>query len=334
MAANLIERVLRTIRNHFMFESGDTVLAAVSGGPDSIFLLHALLRLKGKLRLKELAVCNLDHGLRKGESELDSAFVSREAQRLGLRCIHKRIELAKAQGRKISTEEAARQARYAFFREAAASVGADAVATGHTIDDQAETVLMRVIMGSSLKGIVGIAPRREEGGLRIVRPIVELTKEEISAYLKSSGIEYRIDSSNLEDRYFRNVVRRDVIPFLERYNPRLKRSIFNLAQHLREDFEYIDKERSRSSARLAGAVDGRVEIALKDIVLQPRAIQKELLRDSLGNVGGDIKKLSYRHWDEVSSLLRTKGSGRSVDLPGSVRVTRTGRSLVFSKILP
>jgi tRNA(Ile)-lysidine synthase len=332
MAKNLIERVLKTVRNYAMLRPGDTVLVAVSGGPDSVFLLHAILAIRRKFGLKKVAVCNLDHGLRGEESKADSAYVMGEAKRLGVECVHKRIDMRRRAPGKVSTEEAAREERYRFFREAASRVGAGVVATGHTIDDQAETVIMRIIKGASLKGIVGIAPCREDGELRIVRPLVELGKGEILDYLELSGIGYRIDSSNLQDVYFRNVVRREILPFLERYNPKLKRSLFNLAQHLREDFEYIDEARSREGKRLAKERDGRVEIALRDLVVQPRAIQKEVLRDSLARAGGEVKKLSFRHWNEVDRLLRSASTGLSVDLPGSIRVTRTARDLVFRKI--
>lgn len=331
MGNNLIERVLKTVRNYRMLNPGDTVLAAVSGGPDSIFLLHALLRLKNKLALKKVAVCNLDHCLRGEESAADSRFVRYEARRLGIECHQKRVNIAALKTRKLSTEEAAREARYAFYREAAHDAGADVVATGHTLDDQAETVLMRMVKGASLKGLAGIAPVREDGDLRIIRPLAELEKDEITAYLDNSDIRYRIDSSNLEDRYFRNVVRREIVPFLEGYNPRLKRSLFNLAQHLREDFEFIKNEKAKMAARASAGPGGSVVIRLRDIVLQPSAIQKELLRDSLEAAGGEVKKLSFRHWKEVDSLLKRKGTGFSVDLPGAVRVTRTAAELVFKK---
>lgn len=330
MADNIIEQVLKTLRNYRMLEPGDTVMAAVSGGPDSVFLLHTLVRLKKKLGLKEIVVSNLDHGLRGMESREESAFVRREAGRLGLRILHKVVDLAADKPKDISTEEAAREARYRFFVEAASSAGANVIATGHTIDDQAETVIMRMIKGSSLKGIVGIAPIRLEKGIRVIRPLTEMAKSDIKDYLDRNGVEYRIDSSNLDDRYFRNVIRRDVIPFLERYNPRLKRSLFSLAEHLREDFDFI-RGRMELSPRSALSKSGSIEIALKDIVIQPAAVQKEILRDSLVLAGGELKKLSFRHWKEVERLLRTKGKGRSVDLPGSIRVTRTDRMLKFTK---
>ncbi|MEI6863268.1 MAG: tRNA lysidine(34) synthetase TilS, partial [Candidatus Omnitrophota bacterium] len=231
---NLIEQVLKTIRNYEMLKAGDAVLAAVSGGPDSVFLLNALKELKSKLKLKKVAVCNLDHGLRADESKEDSAFVGRLASKLGFEFHYKIIDLKKLARKGISTEEAAREERYKFFEEAAEKSGADILATGHTLDDQAETVLMRFIKGSALKGIVGIAPVREFGGLRVIRPLIEIEKSEIVKYLEDANICYRVDRTNAEPIYFRNVVRSQILPFLEKYNPKLKRSLFNLAEHLRE----------------------------------------------------------------------------------------------------
>jgi tRNA(Ile)-lysidine synthase len=332
MAKNLIEQVLKTVRNYRMVKPGDTVLAAVSGGPDSIFLLHALLRLKNKLGVKRIAACNLDHCLRGKESEEDSGFVKREARRLGIECYQKKVDVSASKAKELSTEEAARDARYAFYEEAARKADANVIATGHTIDDQAETILMRIVKGASLKGLVGIAPVRDDGVLRIIRPLVELEKEELVSYLDESEIKYRIDSSNLEDKYFRNIVRREIVPFLENYNPRLKRSLFNLAEHLREDFEFIKHEKARISKNIITEACGTVGIRLRDIVLQPSAIQKEVLRDSLEMAGGAVKKLSFRHWKEVDALLKSKGKGFSIDLPGSIRVTRTASELVFKKI--
>lgn len=328
---NLIEQVLKTIRSYEMLAAGDTVLAAVSGGPDSVFLLHALKSLKNKLKLKKVAVCNLDHGLRADESKEDSLFVKRLAVELGFEFIHKTIDLKKLARKGISTEEAAREERYKFFQEAAGKSGANILATGHTLDDQAETVLMRFIKGTALKGIVGIAPVIEFGKLKVIRPLIEIEKQEIVGHLDDDGIHYRIDRTNAEPVYFRNVVRGEIMPFLEKYNPKLKRSLFNLAEHLREDFDFIEEARVKMAGARGPGGTSRVEIRLKDIAVQPKALQKEILRDLLEDAGGEVKRLSFRHWKEMESLIRHKYKGNSVDLPGNIRVTRGADSIVFSK---
>ncbi|OGW77154.1 MAG: tRNA lysidine(34) synthetase TilS [Omnitrophica bacterium RIFCSPLOWO2_02_FULL_45_16] len=329
---NLVERVLKTIRNYEMLKPNDTVLIAVSGGQDSMFLLQAMNYLKTKLKLKKLVVCNLDHGIRGKESAEDSLFVKTRAEDLNLGFIHKKIDLSKKRSKGSSMEEAARKERYEFFNEAALSAGANVAATGHTLDDQAETILMRIIKGASLKGIVGISPVREERGIRIIRPLFELEKGEIEKYLDERGLEYRIDSTNKEPLYFRNVVRKEILPFLEKYNPRLKRVLCSLAEHLREDFEFIreSKEALRHKPREA---DGVLEIKLKDLITQPKALQKEVLRDALDKIGGEVKRLNFRHWKEAEQLIARKRKGSSLDLPGDIRITRTAASILFQKRL-
>ena len=158
--------------------------------------------------------------------------------------------------------------------------------------------------------------------------MIELEKKEIVDYLKKEGIRYREDRTNSEPIYFRNIVRHEILPFLERYNPRLKRALFNLAEHLREDFQFIEEARTGAQNIISGAA-GRVQIKLSDIAVQPRAIQKEILRDSLEKAGGLIKKLSFRHWKELEGLIARKSKGSSLDLPGGIRVTRKADRLIF-----
>jgi len=332
MPTNLTERVLKTIRNYEMLKPGDTVLVAVSGGSDSLFLLKALSRLKNKLKLKKLVVCNLDHGIRGMESSEDSLFVKKIAEDMDLGFIHKKIDLSKKSLKGLSTEEVARLERYKFFNEAARIAKANIVATGHTLDDQAETILMRIIKGASLKGLIGISPVRDQMGIKVIRPLFELEKKEIEKYLDERGVGYRIDSTNAESIYFRNVVRKEIVPFLEKYNPRLKRSLSSLAEHLREDFEFIRQAKS-SIRHIMEDSKGSLEIRLKDLVMQPGALQKEIMRDALDKIGGEVKRLTFRHWKEVEQFIKHKRKGSSLDLPGDIRITRTSSSLVFRKRL-
>lgn len=333
MKNNLIERVLKTIRNYDMFKAGDTVLVAVSGGPDSIFLLKALDFLQKKLKLKKIIVCNLDHGIRGKESSEDSYFVRKLAEEHGLGFIHKKINVPDQKPKELSIEEAAREERYKFFSAAAKAVKADVIATGHTMDDQAETILMRIIKGASLKGIIGISPSRAVGSIRVVRPLFDLEKKEIEDYLDERSIAYRIDSSNLDPIYFRNTVRKEILPYLEKYNPRLRRVLCSLAEHLREDYEFIQeaKENAIRNTQYARRNVSNVEIKLKDLIVQPKALQKEILRDLLERSGGEVKRLSFRHWKELERLIAHKGKGSSLDLPGDIRITRTSSFLAFQK---
>lgn len=311
-----------------MVGEGDRVLVAVSGGPDSVFLLHILSAFKRKLGIS-ICVAHMDHGIRGAESRRDAEFVRNLSKSFGAKFTSERLRAGKI-NRGISLEEALREKRYGFFRKAAARSGADAVATAHTLDDQAETVLMRIIKGASLKGVVGIHPVRREKRLRFIRPLIETEKRDVIGDLKKRKIPFRIDRTNLENKFLRNRVRNRILPYLAKTNPRIKRALSNLAESLREDFEFIEGE-TRKKRDLLKRGKHLYYIALRDILLQPRGLRKEIMREALKLVGGNIKKLTFRHWQDVDFFLRAKARGKLLDLPGGVRIKRTEERLIFLK---
>ena len=149
--------------------------------------------------------------------------------------------------------------------------------------------------------------------------------------LKEHKIVYRIDQTNLETKFFRNTVRNRIIPYLSRYNPRLKRALVNLAENLREDKEFIESRKNKISD-VIHQKGGKISLRLKDIVIQPKALQKEIARDALIKVGSNIKKLNYRHWKEIYSLIKSKPSGKSLDLPGKIRMIKSRYSILFVRL--
>jgi len=322
--------VLRTIRDYEMLKKGDRVVVAVSGGPDSVFLLYALDDLKRILGVK-LYVCHMDHGIRGAASRLDAEFVRKLAGSHGLRAEFKKLSGEKKRT-KLSTEERLRHARYAFFKSSAKRLRANVVATGHTLDDQAETVLMRMIKGASLKGLAGIRPVRNEGSLKYIRPLIEIEKKEIERCLRKEKIPCRLDRTNLEDRYLRNRVRNRVIPYLSKINPRIKRSIVNMSFGLREDLDFIEEEKRKRRVLIKGRGNA-ARIKLRDILLQPAALRKEILRAALIETGANVKKLTFRHWKDIDRLLVRSRRGKGLDLPDGVRARRAAEEVVFERRL-
>jgi len=329
MKKDLVQNAFETIQRQDMLEKGTKLLLAVSGGPDSIFLFHALYNLRSRLGV-ELYIANLDHGIRKDASKADSRFVEELSRKFSISFVHKRIDPAVYKRSKLSKEEIAREKRYEFLISSAKKLDIRTIAMGHTIDDQAETVLMRIIKGASLKGLVGIPAARYEQGIKIIRPLINISKQDIVKYLKDESISYRIDGSNQEDIYLRNKVRNRVLPYLEKYNPRIKHALTNLAQSLREDFEFIEEEKRKRTQQLFSNGD-EVCLSLKDIIVQPKALRKEILRDTLSKAGSNIKKLSYRHWQDMDDFIKRRQKGKCIDLPGDVRIKKTQDSLVFYK---
>jgi len=332
-----LKRVRDAVKQYDMLHKGDRVLVAVSGGPDSVCLLEALLRFRRELDL-EIVVGNMDHGLRGTASRRDSEFVKRLSGESGLKCVHKKVNLRSGRKKGISVEEQARGKRYAFLLEAAARNKCNVIATGHTMDDQAETVLMRIIYGSSSAGITGIPPVRYEGGRRIIRPLIRVERRDVLDFFKKTGSKYVEDKTNLDVRFLRNRVRHEILPLLEKYNPGLKRSLVNLSDTLREDLVFLDTEKKKAIERHAGPVRKNFSkgtrasgIKIKDILLQPKALRKELFKELFRRAGGNIKKLTYRHWMDMDYFLRAAERNKSLDFPGKIRVTKHGDEIIFRK---
>ena len=329
--AAFLKRVKDTIKQYDMLHRGDRVLVATSGGADSVCLLKALLDLRRSLGI-EVVVGNLDHGLRGKASERDSEFVKGLSERLGVEYVHGKVKAASSGKRGTSVEERARQKRYAFLSKAAAANSCNVIATGHTMDDQAETVLIRLIYGSSLAGITGIPPFRRQNELKIIRPLIRVERRDILKFLRSSSLKYVEDKSNLDVRFLRNKVRHEILPYLEEYNPRIKRSLVNLSDTLREDFLFLQTERKKTIEERAGKENASVTaIEIKDMILQPKAVRKEVFKELFKKSGGNIKKLTYRHWMDMDYFLRSAEKNKSLDLPGDIRVTKRGSGIVFGK---
>jgi tRNA(Ile)-lysidine synthase len=324
--STFLKRIKDTIRQYDMLHEGDKVLIAVSGGADSVCLLEALVSLRKGMGI-DIVVANMDHCLRGKESERDSSFVRELSSKLDLPFAYKKVNVRSAGKRGTSTEEQAREKRYAFLREAAGKNGCGVIATGHTMDDQAETVLMRVVYGASPLGLAGIPPVRDEGSCRLIRPLIRVGREEIIAFLKKGGSSFVEDSSNKNVRFLRNSLRLEVLPFLEKYNPKLKRSLVNLSDAVREDLAFLESEQRK----IAGKYANSTKVAIKDMILQPKALRKQVFKALFKRAGGNVKKLTYRHWMDMDQFLRTADKGKSLDFPGDIRVTKKRDELVFGR---
>ena len=237
MDATFEDRVLQTMRCHDMAAPGAHVLVAVSGGADSMALLHVLMALG--LRVE---IAHLDHQTRGGESRADADFVQAMASELGLPYhTESRAVTQGARERGESFEAYARKERYAFLCRVAREQDCYAVATGHHRDDQAETVLMRLLRGAGPTALAGIPPVRMEQGVRIIRPMLECSRDEIRDWLRSRGIAWREDASNEDTQFLRNRIRHELIPSLrEAYNPQLSAVLCRSAEALRQDASFLD----------------------------------------------------------------------------------------------
>jgi tRNA(Ile)-lysidine synthase len=314
------EKVLRYIRKHSLMRAGDRVAAAVSGGADSVALLQLLRELRPELGIV-LAVAHFNHGLRE-QAAADEAFVGELARQHELEFIAGRGDVRDhALTCKLSIEAAARELRYQWFARVALEQRLDCIATAHTQDDQAETVLMKFLRGAGTRGLAGIYPQLElcgagasdaassdAAGIRIVRPLLCVTRAEVEAYLTALGQSWREDESNLDRRFLRNRVRHDLLPLLEReYNPNLRRQLRDAAEIARGEEEYWEplvKEALAASAR-----DN--ELRLEGFAGLPFALQRRIVKRW---AEGSSPALDFH---QVESLRRCAvGELRRATMPG------------------
>jgi len=328
---SILGAVEKTIDKYRMLHAGHSILACVSGGPDSVALLHVLNTLSGKLKLR-LAVAHVNHCLRGIDSDGDAAFVALLAERLGLPLYHHRADVeGYRRDHGLSIEAAARRVRYEFFRHVAEEKGFDRIATGHHSDDNAEQILMDIFRGSGHRGLSGIPPVRD--GI-IVRPLISLTRDDIDGYLTAKGIEARFDKSNLETRYLRNRIRHELLPDLKSsYNPGISKTLNRLAEIVGTEEQWIETlvdavfdriaTRSRDSDRLYLSISG--------LKRRHTALQRRLVRKGIACIKGELKRITFTHVGLILALLEKKPSYRRLDLPDRIRVTQTDEFLVFSR---
>lgn len=328
----LVARVHRAISDLQLIRRHDRVVVGVSGGLDSVALLHLLVRLRPSLGLV-LSAVHVDHQLR-AESADDAAFVQELAARFDVPVmIDRRDVAARCRREGWSLEDGARRIRYECFVEAAARHSAQVVALAHTADDQAETVLMRLLRGSGLTGLAGIPVMREMSGVRIVRPLLACWRQELAAYLTGAGLAHRDDASNADRRFVRNRIRHELLPLLARdYNPNIKGALVQLAGQSGVDQAYLQSAARRYWKRVARAArSGDVTLKLPVLARQPEALQRQLLREALREIRGDLNQFEFRHWRELERLLHRSPARAAVHLPGGVQVVRESGQLRFQR---
>jgi len=331
------EKAKRSIERYNMLCNGDTVLVGVSGGPDSMALLYLLMDIRNEYGIT-LKAAHLNHGFRK-EAVDEAEFVRKTAVSLGLPVIISSIDVpAIKETDGLSAQEAARKARYAFFAEAAEEAGASMVALAHTADDQAETVLMRLLRGSGPLGLSGIPPVRkissQEAGVRrqgpiIIRPLIECSRKEIEKYISDRNIPFVTDSSNLKMDYMRNRVRIELLPFLEGYNPNIKETLVRTADVASRDNQFLDMEADRIYKTFRDNKEG-ISIEFKTLKELHPALSSRVIRKAIKAVKGDLKRVSFQHISDILSLMDSGEGKWSLHLP-CVTVSREHDKLLFKK---
>lgn len=315
---SLTQRVLGFIQEHKLISSGDLVVA-VSGGADSVCLLHILSQLQAELKI-ELHIAHLNHQLRDADSDGDADYVRELAERLGIPAtIEKRDVKGYQKRERLSLEEAAREVRYNFLAEVAASIGAGRVAVGHTRDDHIETILMHLVRGSGTRGLRGLQPATPwaSGSLTIVRPLLELSHQETEEYCRQHGLKPRLDASNLSLSPLRNRVRQQLLPLLESYNPAVAEALLRTGRIADDDITFFDEEVARLWDKLIRQEGKSLILDKAGFEPLPTALKRYLLRAAVEKLLGSAKDVEMRHIEEMLSLT-TRPAGKRLNLPGGL----------------
>jgi len=313
-----LDRVMDCIYKYKMIAEGDAVLIGISGGIDSITLLYSLYFLSDKLKCS-LIVAHANHGLRGEQSDREAEFVRKIADELKLPFVIEKIDVLGYMGEKgLSKQAAARELRYDFFERAAKNTSANKIALGHNADDQAETVLMRLLRGSGASGIAGMRAVRD----KIIRPLIEIKRDEITEFVKEKRLRYVEDPSNLEPYYLRNKIRLNLIPLLkEEYNPNIVDTLRETAEIIRDEDEFLE---SYCSTILSDIIQSKGNEAIEIDVLKLKnfhiAIKRRIIRIVLKMLKGDLLKISVVHVEEILNSINKGFSGKSLNLPDGICV--------------
>ena len=322
----LIAKVKETINKYRMLDRGDKVLVAVSGGPDSVCLLSVLHALAKDLELT-LHVAHLDHRFRGEESASDARFVAVLARDMGIAATSESRDVpAYCAERGLSAQAGAREVRYAFLQQCAKATNAQRVAVGHTANDQAETLLMRLVRGAGISGLSAIPPVREN----IIRPLIGTTRNEVLAYLHEQGIDFRTDPSNEKPLYTRNRIRHEMLPVLERFNPRIIETLATEAFLLRDENEAVEATLPATLQKVLSAKGESVRIRREQFNDLLPALRRRVLRKAIELVAGDdAVDLSWIRTGEALGFMAEAQSGRSMEVPGGLFLEREYDDLVI-----
>lgn len=332
----LPENVKKYIAEHELIRSGDKVLLAVSGGADSMALLDIFQRLAPELQIS-LHIAHLNHMFRGEEARMDAEFVRLKAREMGIPATILAFDVAAYRDEhKMSSQDAARRVRYGLFLKVAVSVGATKMAVAHHRDDQVETILLNILRGTGPEGLRGILPLRrwQEGqNLDIIRPLLEVSREEIETYVQKQGIPFRLDRTNLQDKYLRNKVRLRLLPLLEKeYNPAIREALLSLSAVVSESEEYMQQETLTAWSRVL--LSRRPEEIIMDreqLSKEPKALQGKLLRYALRQLLPGLRGVTYGHIKALRKLASAAKTGASLTLPGKVQAVISYRELQLRK---
>jgi len=321
----MLEKVLEYIEKEKMINMGDKIVVAVSGGADSVCLFEILCEIKEKYNLK-LFVVHVHHGIRGKDADEDYSFVEKLCKNKGVKFFGFKYDVpALAKKEALSEEEEGRIVRYKAFREVKDKEKADKIAVAHNANDLAETVLLSMARGSSVKGLGGIRPVRDD----IIRPILCLKREEIESYLKNKSIKYCTDITNSDSKYTRNKIRLNVLPELEKVNNQAVSHLVRLAGELSDLESYLEEKTGEAMEESLARIDDDLYIDIDSLSRLNKVIKSRLVIDALEMVCGKRKDLSAKHVESILKLAKSE-SGKNIKLPYNMTARNEYGKIIIS----
>lgn len=313
-----------TIRQNNLIEKGDKIVIGVSGGPDSVTLLHCFYKYKKELEC-EFVVAHINHLIRKDSTD-DEKFVENLCKKIGIECFIKRAEVdILAQKEKRSTEEMGRIIRYDFFDEIAKQESANKIAIAHNMNDNAETMLLNLIRGAGLNGLEGIQPMQYK---RYIRPLINCYRKNIEAYCVKNNLQPRIDSTNKENFYTRNKIRNLILPKIEELNPNLVQTLSRTSKLIAENNEYVETETKKVFKKIANLKDGLIEIELKELNKLPMIIKRKVILETIEKLQGNTKNIQKSNIDDVIKLAEQNIGKKEIQLNKKISVKILKQKLI------
>ncbi len=331
-------RFLATITGESRLPPDQPVLLGISGGPDSIALLHLFCWLNQQPDWRvPLRVAHLNHQLRGPDADEDARFVADLCESLRIPCEIGTADVAARAGASgLSVEHAARQCRFEFFERLCLKHAIPTVALAHHADDNAETILHRIIRGTGLRGLAGIRPTRrlrEGGDIRVIRPLLTFRRAQLDDYLRERSLPFRVDASNRSPAHTRNRLRREVLPLLrDQFNPRIEEALLRLAEQARGIDAYLAETGERMLDSLVlERDDHQIVLHCPTLLRKPRVIQTQLIRRAILLMGLPEGDLTYAHLNAVADLATAREGSKSLDLPAGLRITRQYSRLILER---
>ena len=322
------EKILETIKKYNLIENGDKIVVGVSGGPDSITLLNMLLEIKKENIIDfELNVCHINHMIRKEAIE-DEEYVQKFCEKYNIECFSKRIDVEElSQKEKIGTEEAGRKARYEFFYEILRKTFSNKIATAHTANDNAETVLMNIIRGSGTSGLKGIEPKRDN----LIRPLIECSRSEIEEYCNKNNLNPRIDKTNFENIYTRNKIRNMLIPYIkENFNPNIIETINRLSDLSKIENEYLENQTKLAYDNVFDEkAKEYIALDLKKFNSLEKVIKNRLVLYTINELFGTKNGIEKKHIEDIIKLCSNNIGNKYLIPNKKVKVLVKNKKIFF-----